>query len=107
MGIPRVFEVTESSVAEGNNLITGLSSKYIIKYLKVTTTSTNWTLILYQSDDFETSPLTVITARDGNFTAYLDLPWRDQDDEGKISYKFTSSSGSETHNMTVYAEERV
>jgi hypothetical protein len=107
MGIPTNYEVTVTSVAEGSRNVTGLSNKFLIKYLKIATTSTNWTLTLYQKDNYSTAPLEVITARDGNFTAYLDLPWQDQDSTGELHYNFTSASGSETHDITVYAEERV
>ena len=104
-GSPALISGTESGVAEGNNsvVLSPTNSKYLIKYLIITTTSTNWTLTLYTKDDYATGPLEVITARNGNYNAYLDLPWQDADSTSEIHYGFQSSSGSETHSLTVYA----
>ena len=103
---PQIYIISASSVAKGNKTITGFSNKYLIKYLSITTTSTNWTLTLYQKNDYSTSPLAVITSRDGNAMVYLDLPWQDLNIGGNLYYNFNSASGSETHSIVVYAEQR-
>jgi hypothetical protein len=98
---PTMVSATESTVAEGNNSVSTGADKLLLKWLVITTTSTNWTLILYSKDDYATGPFTVVTARSGDFSVYLDLPYEDKDASGELHYNFASASGSETHNVTI------
>lgn len=105
MGSPKQLTATDTAVAEGNNSLTGLADKYLIKYIKITTTSTQWDMTIYTSDDYATGELKIVEDRDGDYMIYLDLPWQDADSSSEFHYNFTSASGSETHNITFYGVE--
>ncbi|MCP4599272.1 MAG: hypothetical protein GY847_01825 [Proteobacteria bacterium] len=100
----RLLTATESSVAEGNNSLTGLDDVYNIKWLIIETTSTDWTLTIYADDGYSTGALEIVSNRDGDFNIHLDMPWEDDDGTGEFHYNFTSASGSETHDITFRGE---
>jgi len=97
---PKV-ESTETTVAEGNNSVATGASNLLIKWIKITTTSTNWTMTIYSKDDYATKPMEIVTARSGNYDLYFDYPYQDEDATGEFHYNFASASGSETHDIII------
>lgn len=97
------LSVNTSTVAEGNTSITGLADKYNLKWLMISTTSTDWYMKIYTKDDYATGETKIVNGRNGNYFIYLDMPWEDVDGTGEFHYNFSSSSGSETHNIGIKA----
>lgn len=94
-----------TALAEGNTNLTGFKNRMLIKWARVSTASTNWDMTLYTKDDFVTDAFQIVNDRSGNYNIYLDYPYRDEDGTSELHYTFTSASGAETHDLTIYAYE--
>lgn len=105
MGILKVKEVSETSVTEGNNSVTGAFNKQKILWVDVETTSTDWTMTLYSKDDYSTKPIILVVNRNGDYRFPLNRYYEDEDATNEIHYNFTSASGSETHDINFQIEE--
>jgi hypothetical protein len=104
LGRATMIDVSDTSVAEGNNSVVIGYDKANLKWLKIATTSTDWTLTIYSSDDYASEPMEIVTNRSGDFNVYLDMPYEDDDATGELHYNFTSASGSETHDIQILGE---
>lgn len=91
-------EIT-NNIAIGNTSLTNLTDNMLIKYLKITTTSTDWTLTSYSKNDYITGPRTLAASLNGNATLYIDSPYKDESLLSQFHYTFTSASGSELHDI--------
>ena len=101
MGIQKLIKVSDTSQAEGNNSITGFKNKVNIKRIKIETTATNWTLTLYEKDDYSTDPFMAMLLGNGDKVIYLDHLYEDQDASSEFHYKFTDEIGTATHDIEV------
>ncbi len=98
-GSPALVSAAESTVAEGNNSLTSLKDKYLVKSIEITTSSTDWTMVVYSKDDYASDPITVLKGRSGSLVYYWDYPYEDKDSTSEFHYNFTDDSGANTHNI--------
>ena len=101
MGINKMLKISDTTVAEGNNSITGFKNKVNIKRISIETTSTDWKLELFEKDDYSTDGFVVMIRGNGNQIMYIDHLYEDQDASSELHYTFTSTSGAETHDIEV------
>jgi len=102
---PHFLGAVESTVAEGNNSLGGLTNKMTIERIIITTTSTNWTLTSYSQDDYSSDPQIVAKTINGDVYIYTNVPYEDESSTNQFHYNFTSASGSETHDIDLRASE--
>jgi hypothetical protein len=86
----------------GYNL-TGLATKYLIKWIHVTTSATKWDMYLYTKDDFTTKPFQIVSSRNGNYSIYLDYPYVDEDGTTELHLKCIDQVASNTFTVRVLA----
>jgi len=101
-GSPLLVTASDSSVAEGNNSLTGLRDKYLVKTLEVVTTSPNWTLTVYSSDDYSSDPIVILENRNRNVLFQWDHPYEDKDATAEFHYNFSDNAGTATHSIEVF-----
>lgn len=99
--------VSAIAVAEGNNSLTGFTDKALIKRIKITSNSVNWTLTLYSKDDYASDPLVVMKNRVGNWGVSLDLPYEDKDASTELHCNFTDHNGANTYDIAVWGVKAV
>ena len=94
---PVYLEGTGTGVS-GNATITGLSSKFLIKWILVTAGSAdmNWDLTLYSDSGFSTKPFQVVNDRTGNYAIYLDYPYINDSSTTSLYMTFLKNSGTGT-----------
>ena len=103
----QIIYIKSTNQPEGNlNLSapTWNTSKSIIKQIRIETSSTDWDLSLYPTDDFSGGTLPmyqVAQSADGNFTLEINYPYVDEDNTNEVHIKFTDNSGSNTANITI------
>ncbi len=100
-GSPALVSADDSTVSEGDNSLTGLKDKFLVKALGITTSSTDWTIIVYSKDDYISDPITILKNRNGNCVCYLDRPYEDKDATAEFHYNFTDNAGTDTYNITL------
>lgn len=97
----RRVQAKETGIPEGNHSITNVYSQFVVKYLIITTVSTDWTLTVYSKDDYASDPITVLKNRSGSCTFHWDFPYEDKDDSSEFHYSFTDNAGSAIHDMEI------
>jgi len=104
MSVPgaELVNVTDTGVAEGNNSITGFEDKVLLKRVRVETSALSWTLTVYARDDYTTDPKAILVRREGDYEAWLDLTYEDEDGTQEFHYNFTDHLGSNTHDIEVW-----
>jgi hypothetical protein len=99
--MPALIKASEIAVPEGNNSVALGTSKCQIEWIRITTTSTDWTLTLYSKSDYASGAFVIVSNRSGNHDIQLGLPYEDESAGGNLYYNFTSASGSETHSIEI------
>jgi hypothetical protein len=101
-GSPLLVSATDATVAEGDNSLTGLRDKFIVKTLVVETTSTDWTITVYSKDDYSSDPVIILKNRNGDLAYHWDYPYEDKDASSEFHYNFTDNSGTATHDIELF-----
>jgi len=106
MGSPTMVDVSDpcsGTWAEaGNKNLTGLgSSKILIKWIKITTSSTDWTLTLYSDDGHSNDAWEIVSNRSGDYNAYLDIPYEDKDGDSELHFVWVDNSGANTFSFEI------
>jgi len=102
MGSPTMVDVSDTTVAEGYNDIAGFNNKVLIKWIEITTSSTDWTFTVYEDDDAPGAHVReIVSNRSGNYKIYWDYPYEDADASSEFHYGFVDDSGANTHDIRV------
>jgi len=102
LSCPPMVDVSDTTVAEGYNDITSFNNKVQIKWIEITTSSTDWTFTVYEDDDAPGAHVReIVSNRSGNYNIYWDYPYEDADATSEFHYNFTDDSGANTHNIRV------
>jgi hypothetical protein len=100
-GSPKYLRSSATAVPEGNNSLVGLKNKFVVKTIKIVTSSTRWTLTVYSKDDYASDPRVVLRNRSGSCSLQWDEPYEDEDGTSEFHYNFTDSAGSNVHDIEV------
>jgi hypothetical protein len=100
-GSPKYLRSSATAVPEGNNSLVGLKNKFVVKTIRIVTSSTRWTLTVYSKDDYASDPLVVLRNRGGYCLLHWDTPYEDKDGTAEFHYNFTDSLGSNAHDIEV------
>jgi len=98
---PELVDISDTSVAEGNNSIANFEDKVLINVIEIATTSTDWTLTVYGDDGYSSHAREIVSNRSGDFKIYWNAPYEDEDGTKEFHYNFASASGSETHDVRI------
>lgn len=102
MGSPTMVDVSDTAVAEGYNDITGFNNKVLIKWIEITTSSTDWTFTAYEDDDAPGAHAReIVSNRSSNYKIYWDYSYEDVDASSEFHYRFVDNSGANTHNIRI------
>ncbi len=106
LSCPPMVDVSASigSSANINTNIAGFADNVLIKWIEITTASTDWTLTVYGDDGFSSHAREVISNRSGNYRFFWDYPYEDEDGTSKFHYNFTSPAAA-THTIRVLGFE--
>jgi hypothetical protein len=102
--MPKYVSVSATNVSEGNYSLSGFSTnKFLIKWVNIETTSTDYDLSIFAKQDYTTDRFDVAFNQNGNNSFYLDYPFEDLDSNNNLYINFTSNSGSENYTVEVKA----
>lgn len=102
LSCPPLVTLSASTQAEGNLSLTGFENKVLIKWIRITTVSTNWDLTLYKRNTFfAADAFQIVDGRSGNFDIFLDYPYEDENATKKLHINFTDVVGTATCDIEV------
>lgn len=102
LSCPPLVTLSALTQAEGNLSLTGFENKVLIKWIRITTTSTSWNLTLYKRNTFlAADAFQIVDGRSGNFDIFLDYPYEDEDATKKLHINFTDVVGMATCGIEV------
>jgi len=89
MSCPPMVDVSDTTVAEGYNDVALTASKVQIKWIEIATSSTDWTLTVYEDDDAPgANPREILSNQNGDVDFYWDYPYEDEDASDEFHYQF-------------------
>jgi hypothetical protein len=102
--MPKYVSVSAESIPEGNFSLSGFPvSKFLIKWINIETTSTDYDISIFAKQDYTTGKFDVTFNQNGNNNFYLDYPFEDLNNNNNLYINFTSYSGSEDYIIEVKA----
>jgi len=89
LSCPPMVDVSDTTVAEGYNDVALTASKVQIKWIEIATSSTDWTLTVYEDDDAPgANPREILSNQNGDVDFYWDYPYEDEDASDEFHYQF-------------------